>query len=109
MAAADRKASALTKACAGAVSVFLLHGREGEEFLATVLQIERGAEPRHRRPARAAGARRTAPRTGWWRARDHRVRLESADPATHRFVVAPVRVRVRPRVGGGRVTGCSHG
>ena len=40
MGAADRKASELAKACAGAVSTFVLHGREGEEFAATVLQIE---------------------------------------------------------------------
>jgi len=40
MGAADRKASELSKACAGAVSAFVLHGREGEEFDATVLQLE---------------------------------------------------------------------
>ena len=57
MGAADRKASELAKACAGAVSVFVLHGREGEEFEATVLQIDAEPEPGDRDPARAAGAR----------------------------------------------------
>ena len=89
MAAADRKAAALTKACAGAVSVFLLHGREGEEFLATVLQIEaernRATVVLHEPPVRAA-----CTPNGLVEGSIARVRLESADPATHRFVVAPV-------------------
>ena len=45
------------RACAGAVSVFVLHGREGEHFTATVLQLEPERGPGHRSAARAAGAR----------------------------------------------------
>ncbi|MEP6561728.1 MAG: RNB domain-containing ribonuclease, partial [Nakamurella sp.] len=89
MAAADRKASELAKACSGAVSVFVLHGREGEEFAATVLQLDpvknRAVVILHDPPVRAycvpAGLREGSVIT---------VRLVSADPATHTFVVAPV-------------------
>ncbi len=99
MAAADRKASALTKACSGAVSVFLLHGREGEEFEATVLQIEpernRATVVLHEPPVRA-----NCDPDGLVEGSVVRVRLESADPSTHRFVVAPVRVRSARAPGG---------
>ena len=86
MGAADRKASELSKACAGAVSVFVLHGREGEEFDATVLQIEPAATAAvvilHEPPVRA----HCAP-DGLVEGSVIKVRLRSADPATHTFVV----------------------
>ena len=88
MGAADRKASDLARACAGAVSTFVLHGREGDEFEATVLQIEpeRGRatvildEP----PVRAH-----CDPNGLVEGSVITVRLLSADPASHTFVVAP--------------------
>ncbi len=99
MAAADRRASALTKACSGAVSVFLLHGREGEEFVATVLQIEaernRATVVLHEPPVRA-----NCDPDGLVEGSVIRVRLESADPLTHRFVVEPVRDESARAVGG---------
>ncbi len=89
MGAADRKASELGKACAGAVSVFVLHGREGEEFDATVLQIDsargRAIVILHEPPVRAH-----CPPDGLLEGSVIKVRLRSADPATHTFVVAPV-------------------
>jgi len=88
MAAADRKGSELAKACAGAVSVFVLQGREGEEFMATVLQIEperdRAVVVLHEPPVRAH-----CPPAGLVEGSVIVVRLLSADPATHRFVVEP--------------------
>ena len=44
MSASARRASDLDRACTGAVSVFLLAGREGDEFQATVLQVEAGKD-----------------------------------------------------------------
>jgi len=89
MAAADRKASELAKACSGAVSTFVLHGREGEEFAATVLQLDpvkdRAVVILHEPPVRAY----CAP-AGLQEGTVIIVRLLSADPATHTFVVAPV-------------------
>jgi len=89
MGAADRRGSALAKACAGAVAVFVLHGREGEEFAATVLQIEperdRAIVVLHEPPVRA-----NCPPDGLVEGSVIRVRLRSADPTTHRFVVEPV-------------------
>ncbi|HEY4993631.1 MAG TPA: RNB domain-containing ribonuclease [Nakamurella sp.] len=88
MMTADRKASELAKACSGAVSVFVLHGREGEEFAATVLQIEpernRAIVVLHEPPVRA-----NCDPAGLTEGSVIRVRLRSADPATHRFVVQP--------------------
>ena len=88
MGAADRKASELGKACAGAVSVFVLHGREGEEFDATVLQIDpardRAIVILHEPPVRA----HCGP-AGLVEGSVIKVRLRSADPATHTFVVEP--------------------
>ncbi len=88
MGAADRRGSALAKACSGAVSVFVLHGREGEEFTATVLQIEperdRAIVVLHEPPVRA-----NCPPDGLVEGSVIQVRLQSADPATHRFVVEP--------------------
>jgi exoribonuclease R len=89
MAAADRKASELSKACAGAVSVFVLHGREGEEFQATVLQIERERDRAivilHEPPVRAH-----CDPNGLVEGSVITVRLRSADPASNKFVVEPV-------------------
>jgi len=89
MAAADRKSSELAKACAGAVSVFVLHGREGEEFRATVLQIERERDRAvvvlHEPPVRAH-----CDPDGLVEGSVITVRLRSADPATNKFVVEPV-------------------
>lgn len=88
MSTAERTATALTKACSAAVSVFLLHGREGEEFTATVLQIEteraRAIVVLHEPPVRA----HCAP-DGIVEGTVIRVRLLSADAAKNRFVVAP--------------------
>jgi hypothetical protein len=70
------------------VSVFVLHGREGEEFAATVLQLEpdrnRAVVVLHEPPVRAH-----CDPDGLVEGSVIRVRLLSADPATHRFVVAP--------------------
>ena len=88
MGAADRKAAELTKACAGAVAVFVLHGREGELFPATVLQLDpdrdRAVVILHEPPVRAY----CAP-AGLVEGSVITVRLISADPATHHFVVQP--------------------
>lgn len=88
MTAADRKAAELAKACAGAVSVFVLHGREGETFPATVLQLEpaknRAIVILHEPPVRAH-----CPPDGLVEGSVIPVRLVSADPKTHRFVVEP--------------------
>lgn len=88
MTAADRKAAELAKACAGAVSVFVLHGREGETFTATVLQLEparnRAIVILHEPPVRAH-----CPPDGLTEGSMITVRLVSADPATNRFVVEP--------------------
>ncbi|MBM9476035.1 RNB domain-containing ribonuclease [Nakamurella flavida] len=89
MSAADRRSSALAKAVQGAVSTALLGGREGEVFPATVLQIDaerdRAVVVLHDPPVRA----NCSPR-GLTEGTVVDVRLVSADPATHRFVVEPV-------------------
>ncbi len=88
MTAADRRASELARACAGAVSAFVLHGREGEAFAATVVQLEpqkrRAIVVLHEPPVRAH-----CPPDGLVEGSVITVRLVSADPATHRFVVEP--------------------
>ncbi|WP_205849718.1 RNB domain-containing ribonuclease [Nakamurella flava] len=98
MAAGDRTASALDKACAAAVAVFLLHGREGETFPATVLQIDaerdRAVVVLHEPPVRA----HCSP-TGLTEGSVVTVRLLSADPTTHRFRVEPVRPADQPAGG----------
>lgn len=95
MAAADRQASALAKACQGAVSVFLLEGREGDEFTATVLQIDRAKDRAtvvlHEPPVRAH-----CPADGLAEGTVIRVRLRSADRASNRFVVEPAALEVVP-------------
>lgn len=94
MAAADRKASELARACAGAVSVFVLHGREGEVFQATVLQLEperdRATVILHEPPVRAHCAARSGTDGQLVEGSVITVRLVSADPATNRFVVETV-------------------
>lgn len=89
MTAGDRVASALDKACSAAVAVFLLHGREGQTFPATVLQLDperdRAVVVLHDPPVRA----NCAP-DGLTEGSVITVRLLSADPATHRFRVEPV-------------------
>ncbi|MBM9466956.1 RNB domain-containing ribonuclease [Nakamurella leprariae] len=88
MSAADRKASTLAKANQGAVSAFLLHGREGERFPATVLQVEperdRAVVVLHEPPVRA-----NCSADGLVEGTVVAVRLVSADPATHKFLVEP--------------------
>ena len=88
MTGADRKAAELAKACAGAVSVFVLHGREGETFSATVLQLEpaknRAIVILHEPPVRAH-----CPPDGLVEGSVIAVRLISADPKSNRFVVEP--------------------
>ena len=95
MGAADRKASELAKACSGAVSVFVLHGREGEEFAATVLQIEpernRAIVVLHEPPVRA----HCAP------GRPRRRLGDQGSAAVRRSGDPPVRG------GAGRLTGCA--
>lgn len=89
MTAADRKAADLNRACAGAVSAFVLHGREGEQFAATVLQLE----PQKNRAIvllREPPVRAHCPPDGLTEGSVITVQLVSADPAAHRFVVKPV-------------------
>jgi hypothetical protein len=89
MAASGRRASDLDRQCTGAVSVFLLTGREGETFDATVLQVdaERGRatvlllEPPVRAHCSAVGLVEGSRSV---------VRLVSVDPANSAFVVEPV-------------------
>lgn len=89
MAASSRRAGELDRECTAAVSVFLLAGREGDEFEATVLQVDpaRGRavvlldDPPVRAHAAAAGLSEGSVRT---------VRLVSVDQDTASFVVQPV-------------------
>lgn len=89
MAASAHRASDLDRQCSGAVSVFLLAGREGDQFDATVLQVDTERtratvlllEPpvrAHCSPAGLAEGSRSV------------VRLVSVDPANSSFVVEPV-------------------
>ncbi|SDP22681.1 RNB domain-containing protein [Nakamurella panacisegetis] len=99
MAASGRRASDLERACTGAVSVFLLTGREGATFQATVLQVEtvknQATVLLHEPPVRARCAA-----TGLTEGSIGPVRLVSVDQDTNTFVVAPVE-RTIP---GGAVT-----
>ncbi len=89
MAAADRRASTLEKACIGAVGAFLLAGREGENFTATVLQIDRDrdqallvlSDPPVRAKCGSDGLHEGAVVV---------VTLVSANPATHTYRVVLV-------------------
>ena len=89
MAASARRASDLERQCTGAVSVFLLTGREGEEFTATVLQVDadrgRATVVLHDPPVRAH-----CPSVGLAEGSVGKVRLVSVDPDSATFVVEPV-------------------
>ena len=89
MAAAGRRAADLDRACTTAVSVFLLSGREGEEFTATVLQVDmeknRAVVVLHDPPVRAH-----CPAAGLSEGSVGTVRLVSVDPNSGSFVVQPV-------------------
>ena len=89
MTAADRRASTLDKAVQGAVSTAVLAGREGEVFESTVLQIDterdRAVVLLHEPPVRAH-----CPPRGLTEGTVVGVRLVSADPVAHRYVVEPV-------------------
>jgi hypothetical protein len=102
MAAAGAKANALEKACVGAVGTFLLAGREGQEFTATVLSVDPDEDkavvvlddPPVRASCSSGGLTEGAPIT---------VVLQSADPATHTYRVTPAAVRVQGLGDGGRL------
>jgi len=89
MASSSRRAADLDRGCTAAVSVFLLAGREGEQFQATVLQVDvakdRAVVLLHEPPVRAhcASAGLTEGSVGT-------VRLVSVDEATASFVVEAV-------------------
>lgn len=99
MTASARRAADLERACTGAVSVFLLAGREGDVFQATILQVDPVknqatvllSEP----PVRARCAA-----TGLTEGSVDSVELVSVDPGTNSFVVRPMRQSVV----GGRVS-----
>ena len=90
MTASGHRASDLERACTGAVSVFLLAGREGDTFQATVLQVDQAKNQAivllHEPPVRARCAV-----TGLDEGSVGPVRLVSVDPTTNTFVVAPVQ------------------
>lgn len=96
MAASARRASDLDRQCTGAVSVFLLTGREGDRFDATVLQVDtvrnRATVLLLEPPVRAHCSA-----TGLVEGSRSTVRLVSVDPANQAFVVEPVD---QPRAGG---------
>ncbi len=89
MAASARRAAELDRRCTGAVSVFLLSGREGQEFVATVLQVDpvkdRAVVVLHEPPVRAH-----CPASGLREGLIGTVRLASVDTDGQSFVVAPV-------------------
>lgn len=89
MAGSARRASDLDRACTGAVSVLLLTGREGDEFMATVLQVDaakdRAVVLLHEPPVRAHCAA-----AGLVEGVVGAVRLISVDSGSASFVVAPV-------------------
>lgn len=95
MTTSARLASELDRGCTTAVSVFLLAGREGEEFTATVLQVDadrdRAVVLLHEPPVRAhcsaAGLREGG---------IGQVRLVSVDPDHGGFVVTPTDGRPAP-------------
>ena len=99
MAASAHRASDLERACTGAVSVFLLAGREGDVFQATVLQVDPVKDQAtvllHEPPVRARCAA-----TGLEEGSVDAVELVSIDPDNNSFVVKPVERSVP----GGSVT-----
>lgn len=90
MAASDRRANALERACVGAVGTFLLHDRVGELFTATVLQIDEDKDrasvllqdPPVRAKCSAAGLTEGGV---------IKVELVSADISSNTYLVQPVR------------------
>ncbi|MEP6981710.1 MAG: RNB domain-containing ribonuclease, partial [Nakamurella sp.] len=89
MGASAQRASALEKACIGAVGTFLLTGREGEVFAATVLQVDREKD-RARLVLADPPVRATCAADGLTEGDQVRVELVSTDPSTHTYVVRPV-------------------
>ncbi|MET3806473.1 exoribonuclease R [Nakamurella sp. UYEF19] len=89
MTASSRLASELDRGCTTAVSVFLLAGRKGDEFTATVLQIDtdkdRAVVLLHEPPVRAH-----CPAAGLKEGEVHQVRLVSVDQDNGGFVVTPL-------------------
>ncbi len=89
MSVSARRASELDRACSGAVSVFLLAGREGEEFQATVLQVDvakdRATVLLHEPPVRARCSA-----AGLVEGSVAAVRLVSVDRESSSVVVEPV-------------------
>jgi exoribonuclease R len=91
MTESDRTAGALDRACAAAVSAFLLAVRIGEEFGAVVVQLEQ----------KSGGVRATVVLDDWpiraycagaglTEGTRIRVRVVSADPDAHQYTVEPV-------------------
>lgn len=104
MSGSGRRASDLDRGCTAAVSVFLLTGREGEQFAATVLQVDakkgRAVVVLHEPPVRA-----TCPVDGLSEGSVGSVRLVSIDARTGSFVVAPIGDVGRPVTVGVGVSG----
>jgi len=88
MTASNRVASALEKACRGAVATFLLHGREGGEFKALVLQVD-AAKNRAQVLLDEPPVRAKCAADGLTEGDRITVRLISADPATQTYLVEP--------------------
>lgn len=102
MGASAQRAGALEKACIGAVGAFLLAGREGDVFTATVLQVERDKD-RARLVLDDPPVRATCPADGVTEGDQVRVVLVAADPATHTYTV-----RLADRGRTVSVAGCTH-
>lgn len=88
MASSAQRASALEKAFTGAVGAFLLAGREGDVFAATVLQVDRDKD-RARLVLEDPPVRATCAADGITEGEQIRVVLVSADPTTHTYLVRP--------------------
>lgn len=88
MGASAQRASALEKACIGAVGAFLLAGREGDTFTATVLQVDR-EKGSARLVLDDPPVRATCAAAGVTEGDQIEVELVSADPATHTYTVRP--------------------
>jgi exoribonuclease R len=86
MGGSAQRAAALEKACIGAVGAFLLAGREGDVFTATVLQVERDKD-RARLVLDDPPVRATCPADGVREGEQVRVVLVASDPATHTYTV----------------------
>ncbi len=86
MGASAQRASALERACIGAVGAFLLSGREGDVFTGTVLQVDRERD-QARLVLDDPPVRATCASDGVTEGDQVEVVLESADPATHTYTV----------------------